>query len=1136
MAVSGSVLLWNCNGYQAHRQQLLLYLDALKASRSPFPSLILLTELKVAVNFTPSLPGYTCFARPFSSDSSGCAIFVKKSIPAQKLSLSLSSPHVLGVECWLPGVSHPLRVLCVYRRDADGRAGWNSLEADLRTACEDGAPILVGGDFNAHHPHWSRQGLDRPCQYGSRLFDLCTSLRLTVLNHTLAHRISTHIRGNILDLFLTNCPHLFSSLSIDADSALDSDHFPLLLTLPPVYLPPVHVRPRWYTQRANSIGFQVACNIVSPPFIRAAEKTLSSDSPPQRIADEVYGFICQSLILGAAVSIPHSYRPARGKPWWYAYKEQLQAAYRELKRARRAHHRAKTATSREKAARRLEQARKDWKRTVADAQAAYRLRCTESLVTPDGTINWREWRKQTRSSYSPPFSVQGLDGSLPSSPREALNNVAAYLSSVFSPVQRQNLPQDVVDHHNEVANTVAALRTAPLPVSPTDSREKDFTLKELQRELHRLDTKKAYGPDDIHPFFLSRAPHSLVLLILKALNFFWARGVLPSLWKKAYVTVIYKGDGPRELASSYRPISLTCILCKVFERLVLTRISSSIPLSPSQAGFRPARSCGDQIYLLAEAARDALQREREEKDRRVNYHRSVAFIDFSKAFDRVDHTSFLYKLHKKGVGPRVWRFFDAFLSGRSFQVISGGYRSDLFPISAGVPQGSISGPLAFCVLIDDLPEEMERVHCTCQLFADDVAARGRNLGSAGDDQLQKGLDVLYRWTLKWKLVINLDKSVFIVFSSRRYTPNLFVGGRPLTAVEYVRYLGVWFTKTLSWHHHAQRVLAKAKAASHLLCRIAAGVRSVRVVRALVLAIVRARIIYGFPFWRPSPTDLTNLQRCMLKPLRKALGLPDSAQSESVLAELGIPTLQRTWQHYLLSWAAKSIDCGYRSDYLKGQLPAVSKFHSCLSRCFGGEPDQDALPYQALTLWQSEWQPLVRPEKRLIRPDESPELSRKRSTALQCIRPRQLKRIALLLSYRDWRTSRQGALQSWRRDDEPGLALYLQHDERATFVLRARLRFARSYLRHHQHRLGLSADAVCQECDTGRNETIDHVVLECPKYSEARRQLQEALALLGVRLSPSLVLGQLTTRELRVAKRVLEATGTFLRTVHELRSL
>ena len=176
---------------------------------------------------------------------------------------------------------------------------------------------------------------------------------------------------------------------------------------------------------------------------------------------------------------------------------------------------------------------------------------------------------------------------------------------------------------------------------------------------------------------------------------------------------IHKGKAyPRNLAQSYRPISLTSCLAKLFERMILARLVAFLDstdfFSRSQSGFRKNHSTLDQIYrLIARVQQSFDQKE----------HLSVAFLDMVAAFDSVWHDGLLYKLHCSGVHGRAWRWIKSFLSGRKLRVVSKGVFSDWFDVGAGVPQGSILGPFLFLVYINDIPVHFGAV---VVLFADSL--------------------------------------------------------------------------------------------------------------------------------------------------------------------------------------------------------------------------------------------------------------------------------------------------------------------------------------------------------------------------------------------------------------------------------
>ena len=160
-------------------------------------------------------------------------------------------------------------------------------------------------------------------------------------------------------------------------------------------------------------------------------------------------------------------------------------------------------------------------------------------------------------------------------------------------------------------------------------------------------------------------------------------------------------------------MSLTCVLCKVLEHIVATNLISHLEanniLYDQQHGFRSKRSCETQLIMLVEDltrnATDGLQTDH-------------VLLDFSKAFDKVSHEKLILKLHQYGVRGNILDWIRAFLSNRSQTVVLENDKSTEVPVTSGVPQGSVLGPILFLIYINDLPDNLRS---KVRLFADDTA-------------------------------------------------------------------------------------------------------------------------------------------------------------------------------------------------------------------------------------------------------------------------------------------------------------------------------------------------------------------------------------------------------------------------------
>ena len=190
----------------------------------------------------------------------------------------------------------------------------------------------------------------------------------------------------------------------------------------------------------------------------------------------------------------------------------------------------------------------------------------------------------------------------------------------------------------------------------------------------------------------------------------YEEGTVPSDWLTARISAIYK-KGDKANPSNYRPVSLTCITCKIMEHIVCSQIGRHLDhnniLHPNQHGFRKGLSCEtqlvDTIHELAYSINQKTQTD-------------VIFLDFSKAFDKVSHDTLLHKIRYYGIGGKTNTWISAFLCSRSQQVVVNGQTSQSAGVLSGVPQGSVLGPLLFLMYINDIAEG---VTSQMRMFADD---------------------------------------------------------------------------------------------------------------------------------------------------------------------------------------------------------------------------------------------------------------------------------------------------------------------------------------------------------------------------------------------------------------------------------
>ncbi|KAG5454452.1 Ras- protein Rab-8A [Clonorchis sinensis] len=334
-----------------------------------------------------------------------------------------------------------------------------------------------------------------------------------------------------------------------------------------------------------------------------------------------------------------------------------------------------------------------------------------------------------------------------------------------------------------------------------------FTVEDIRQLLHKINPFCALGPDEVHPRILKETSYTLAthfhLLFRQSLD----EGHLPSVWKEAIVTPIYK-TGDRLSPGSYRPISLTSVPCKVMERIlkraILDHLTSNNLISQAQHGFLPNRSCVTNMLVFM----DSLTQAKDE-----GLISDAIFFDFSKAFDRVPHVPLLHKLESYGIQGKILHWIKAFLSDRSFRVKVGSTYSSAAPVSIGVPQGSVLGPLLFLIYVNDLPDV---ISSPCLLFADDLKSWSSNASA-----LQIDVDAAKQWSLDWHLPLNDEKCVHMSFGGD--SANSFVmhgekGPEDITRIDAKKDLGIWLSPNLSFSLHLEKSAQKAFAVLRMIRR------------------------------------------------------------------------------------------------------------------------------------------------------------------------------------------------------------------------------------------------------------------------------------------------------------------------------
>ena len=503
-----------------------------------------------------------------------------------------------------------------------------------------------------------------------------------------------------------------------------------------------------------------------------------------------------------------------------------------------------------------------------------------------------------KSVHSLLSSIAGSSSSFPncSSPRESASVYAAYLRSHFSVSQRKAL-------RSRARSYLTELRRATCSVEFHSSFCSPFSPAEFFAAASNLSTSTATGPDKVAYPMLKHLPHSGMDLLLHIFNLSWSSHSFPSIWKISSIIPIHKMGKPLDSPASFRPISLTSCVSKLFERIILSRLlffleSNSI-LSPRQAGFRPGRSTLDQILFLSQSISDGFNKPR------PGSRTILSTIDFSKAFDSAGHPALFHKLISAGLPRCFGRWTQSFLSDRRACVVFQNHKSRSFRVRRGVSQGSVLGPALFSLFINDLPASLTS-SISCSLYADDLAIWSSSPTAV--EATQGALFRLERWSEYWCLPLNPSKCEASFFSvdphQANLQPNLLLLGSRFRFNPTPTFLGVTFDRTLSFSKHVSSLKAKFFPRLKALRCISASSwgPSKESLSVLYKAFLRSLLTYASPGWFPflSATNITKLERLHRATSRAITGCLSSSPIPLLLTEASLPPLQVTLTHFTLS--------------------------------------------------------------------------------------------------------------------------------------------------------------------------------------------------------------------------------------------
>lgn len=429
--------------------------------------------------------------------------------------------------------------------------------------------------------------------------------------------------------------------------------------------------------------------------------------------------------------------------------------------------------------------------------------------------------------------------------------VGALKSSCGKTVTEDKARADLL---NDYFSSIGTLDNGVLPYVarqvPSDALIDNITFEpyKLERIMKKLKSTKSSGPDGL-PICLFKKlaacfaePLSILFTSLMSV------GNVPKGWLHAIVTPIYKGGCASDL-SNYRPISLTSVVSKIMERVIVRDLLSYLrkhnAISKQQHGFLSKRSTSSNLLNTINDWTLAI------RDRKFV---TVAYIDFQKAFDSVSHNKLLHKLSAFGICGNLLKWIKNFLTNRTQQTKIGAEMSSTAPIISGVVQGSVLGPLLFLLFINDVSSLLSDDKCFCQLYADDLKIYSilqyDDCGSA----LQHKLDVLCRWSDQWQLRIAEKKCVCMSVGRNNSNVQLRLNNNNINVTDCAKDLGVHVDRYIKFDTHISHIVAQAYIRVNLIFKCFVSRDILTLVNAFKVY-VRPLLEYASCVWSPTYTTL-----------------------------------------------------------------------------------------------------------------------------------------------------------------------------------------------------------------------------------------------------------------------------------------
>lgn len=650
-------------------------------------------------------------------------------------------------------------------------------------------------------------------------------------------------------------------LDIQDNYELSSDHSALIVTLGSLDIEHTDNK-NLITPKTNIKLFKQYLN----EHIKNANMELSSGD---QIEQEIENLNC--LIHNAAyISTPVKKKQANRTHAGISF--EIRELIKEKRRLRRKWQQSRNPTDKKI----FNKACKNLKQKLYDAKnesLSYYLKGLTPFENDENCL-WRATKYLKRPTQRN-IAIKNSNGEFCKSDEAKAEVFAKHLEQTFT-----SFPMCSLDQNEKVQQFLDSSCQMDFPINP-------FSFAEVQSEINKLNNKKSPGYDSISAKIVKLLPKKAVKYLTTLYNSMLQLNFFPSQWKCAEIIMLLKPNKPESDPASHRPISLLTTFSKIFERMFarrMTLIMDDRKLIPEhQFGFRSSHGTPEQCHRIVKYITDAFEKK---------LYCSAAFLDIQQAFDRVWHPGLLYKIKKLFPAP-YYLFIKSYLSSRSFYIKNKNVKSKIYDINAGVPQGSVLGPILFTIYTSDIPDDTDVLLAT---YADDTAVLAASSSAQDASSLvQNYLENLQLWLKDWNIKVNTQKSAHVTFSMRRGDCDpLYLNNTQIPRSESVKYLGLHLDRRLTWKEHIKAKRTQLNYRTKKMYWLLGSKSELSLENKVLLykAILKPIWTYCIQLWgTASNSNIEIIQRYQSKTLRLIANAPWFVSNYSIHKDLQIANVK-----------------------------------------------------------------------------------------------------------------------------------------------------------------------------------------------------------------------------------------------------